>query len=84
MSAADEFGLGKTASLSVVGTDEPPTSLASVEREASGAIYRHPSVALFGVIGLAALLLERTTRPIARGEAKGRVGKASAGIEGEI
>lgn len=64
---------------------EPQTPLRSVEATASGGVLSHPGLALFAVLGTAAYLIADTTKqPFARASVRGKIGKAQAGLEGEI
>lgn len=88
LSAAEYFGApwhdasdaGSTATVST----EPPSPLKNVETQAVGAWYQHPGIAVFGVVLGAGLLVAHSSKPVARASAKGQIGGAHAGIEGEI
>lgn len=82
--AASEFGFAKTVPEASSAVPQPGTTLASVESTVTGAWYQHPGVAVWVLVLVAAVLLERTTKPVASGSAKGSLGPAKAGIEGEI
>lgn len=86
--ASHEFGFGFDNVVPISGasssTGQVPTTLAGVEQTVSGEWYRHPSLALFLLVGATAVLIEKTTRPAARARVEGNVGPAKGEIEGEI
>lgn len=85
-SSANEFGFASVIPIdkSDTGQGQVPTTLSSLEASASGPALSHPAVALFGLVLVTALVLERTTKPIARAGASGKLGPAKGSIEGSL
>jgi|GEM_PF-6565453 len=85
-SSANEFGFANVIPIdgSDSGSSQVPTTLSSVESQVGGAAWSHPGIALFGLVLLTAFAFERTTKPVARAGASGKLGPAKGSIEGEI
>ncbi len=83
--AAEYFGFSRgptTEQLSAL--PQPPTTLHAIEGQVDDSVIRHPAVALFGLVLVTAVLLERTTRPVAGGRVEAHVGRAHGGVEAEL
>ena len=85
-SSANEFGFASVIPLdrSDSAQGQVPTTLSSIESQASGAAWSHPAVALFALVLATAVVLERTTKPVARAGASGKLGPAKGSIEGSL
>lgn len=85
-SSANEFGFASVIPIdrSDVAQGAVPTTLQSAETAVGGAAWDHPGIALFGLVLLTALALERTTKPVASGGVKAKLGPAEGSIEGSL
>ena len=86
--ASDYFGFNNVVPISggaaATTSQAVPTTITSVEQAAAGSAARHPAIALFGLVLVAAALLEHTTRPVAGARAEANIGGAKGEIGGEL
>lgn len=86
-SASDEFGFNTgllwPSSATAQGS-QPASALPAVEGAASGSLWQHPDVAIFGIVLVAAVLIGHATKPVASAGVKGNLGPAKGSIEGSI